>query len=43
MIVLDTNVISELLRPEPDLRVLEWVWRCCPRDVDALIYWRRRV
>ncbi len=25
MIVLDTNVISELLRSQPDLHVLEWV------------------
>jgi toxin FitB len=25
MIVLDTNVVSELMRPEPDGRVVEWV------------------
>jgi predicted nucleic acid-binding protein len=25
MVVLDTNVISELMRPEPDLAVLRWV------------------
>lgn len=25
MIVLDTNVVSELMRPEPDRRVVEWV------------------
>jgi predicted nucleic acid-binding protein len=29
MIILDTNVVSELMRPEPDVRVREWVrgWR----------------
>ena len=29
MIILDTNVVSELMRPEPDARVLQWVgeWR----------------
>ena len=25
MIILDTNVISELMRPQPDLAVFEWV------------------
>ena len=25
MILLDTNVLSELMRPEPDVRVLHWV------------------
>ncbi|KAB1641694.1 type II toxin-antitoxin system VapC family toxin [Gulosibacter chungangensis] len=25
MIVLDTNVISEIFRPEPDLRVVAWI------------------
>ena len=25
MILLDTNVLSELMRPEPDVRVLQWV------------------
>jgi predicted nucleic acid-binding protein len=25
MIVLDTNVLSEMLRPEPDARALEWL------------------
>jgi toxin FitB len=25
MILLDTNVLSELMRPEPDARVLQWV------------------
>lgn len=37
MIVLDTNVISELLRPEPDLRVLEWVWRL-PGGVTTTVF-----
>lgn len=27
MIILDTNVISELMRPEPDGRVLDWLAR----------------
>lgn len=27
MIVLDTNVVSELMRREPDLRVLDWIRR----------------
>ena len=27
MIILDTNVLSELMRPEPDARVREWVNR----------------
>jgi hypothetical protein len=29
MIILDTNVVSELMRPEPDARVRQWVggWR----------------
>jgi predicted nucleic acid-binding protein len=27
MIVLDTNVISEALRPSPEPRVLEWMAR----------------
>lgn len=30
MIVLDTNVLSELMKPQPDLRVFEWV-RAKPR------------
>jgi predicted nucleic acid-binding protein len=25
MIILDTNVVSELMRPEPDVRVRQWV------------------
>jgi toxin FitB len=25
MIILDTNVVSELMRPEPDIRVRQWV------------------
>ncbi len=25
MIVLDTNVISELARPQPDVRVVTWI------------------
>lgn len=25
MIILDTNVISELMRPDPDMRVLGWL------------------
>ena len=25
MIILDTNVVSELMRPEPDARVRHWV------------------
>ena len=25
MIILDTNVVSELMRPEPDARVREWI------------------
>ncbi len=25
MILLDTNVLSELMRPQPDQRVLDWV------------------
>jgi predicted nucleic acid-binding protein len=25
MLVLDTNLVSELMRPEPDVRVLAWV------------------
>jgi predicted nucleic acid-binding protein len=25
MIILDTNVVSELMRPEPDARVRQWV------------------
>ena len=31
MIVLDTNVISELMKPVPDARVLDWLDRQ-PRD-----------
>jgi predicted nucleic acid-binding protein len=27
MIILDTNVVSELMRPEPDARVRQWVGR----------------
>lgn len=27
MILLDTNVLSELMRPAPDLRVVEWLDR----------------
>lgn len=27
MIILDTNVVSELMRAEPDLRVLNWIRR----------------
>lgn len=27
MIVLDTNVLSELMRPEPDARVIDWLDR----------------
>lgn len=28
MIILDTNVISELLRPAPDQRVVDWLGAC---------------
>ena len=33
MIVLDTNVVSELMRPEPELVVVEWVDRQVADDV----------
>ncbi|WP_019807443.1 type II toxin-antitoxin system VapC family toxin [Saccharomonospora halophila] len=33
MIVLDTNVVSELMRPEPDSRVMTWVDRLPAEDV----------
>ena len=37
MIILDTNVISELLRPQPDVRVVEWVWRL-PTGVTTTVF-----
>lgn len=33
MIVLDTNVVSELMRPRPNARVLAWVDAQPPREV----------
>ena len=33
MIVLDTNVVSEPLRPEPDAAVVEWLNRQEPRTL----------
>ncbi|WP_075881534.1 type II toxin-antitoxin system VapC family toxin [Vreelandella massiliensis] len=33
MIVLDTNVLSELMRPEPDARVIDWLDRQDARSV----------
>lgn len=33
MIVLDTNVISELFRPEPDPKVVAWVGRLSGEDL----------
>ncbi|MHB1537899.1 MAG: PIN domain-containing protein [Solirubrobacteraceae bacterium] len=33
MIVLDTNVVSELMRPAPSVRVLAWVKRQIQRDL----------
>ncbi len=33
MITLDTNVISEMIRPIPDQNVLEWMARQSPRDL----------
>ncbi|WP_026455145.1 type II toxin-antitoxin system VapC family toxin [Saccharomonospora iraqiensis] len=33
MTVLDTNVVSELMRPEPDRGVMAWVDRMPPEDV----------
>ena len=33
MIVLDTNVVSELMRPEPEVVVVEWVDRQVADDV----------
>jgi hypothetical protein len=33
MIVLDTNVLSELIRPEPDARVLGWLDRQASAEV----------
>ncbi len=33
MIILDTNVVSELMRPNPDPQVVEWVDRHPPLDV----------
>ena len=35
MIVLDTNVISELMRPVPESRVVDWV--DCQADIDVFI------
>lgn len=34
MIILDTNVISELMRPKPDARVVAWV----DRQADSTVY-----
>lgn len=33
MIVLDTNVVSELLRPRPTRRLVEWVDDATPRGI----------
>jgi toxin FitB len=33
MIILDTNVVSELMRPEPDVRVRQWVNGCRADDL----------
>lgn len=33
MIVLDTNVISELLAPEPDISVMTWLSAQAPRSI----------
>ena len=33
MIVLDTNVLSELMRPEPDTQVLAWANGLDPEDI----------
>ena len=37
MIILDTDVMSELLKPRPDLRVVEWVWRL-PTGVATTVF-----
>lgn len=34
-IVLDTNVVSELMRAEPDVRVKDWVSTVAPAEVHA--------
>jgi toxin FitB len=33
VILLDTNVVSELMRPQPNRAVLDWINRCPPDDV----------
>jgi predicted nucleic acid-binding protein len=33
VIVLDTNVLSELMRPQPDPRVMGWANRLAPREI----------
>jgi predicted nucleic acid-binding protein len=33
MIILDTNIVSELFRPKPELRALEWIGSCPPEDL----------
>jgi hypothetical protein len=34
VIVLDTNVVSELMRKEPDIKVAGWLNAFAPEDVD---------
>ena len=38
MILLDTNVISELMRPQPEPRVLAWADGLDPADVMAELF-----
>ncbi len=33
MIILDTNVVSELTRPDPDIGVIDWVTRQAPSNL----------
>ena len=33
MILLDTNVLSELMRPAPELRVVQWLDSCSGEDI----------
>lgn len=33
MIILDTNVISEFMRPSPDQQVVQWLDAVSPRDI----------
>lgn len=35
MIVIDTNVLSELMRPMPDTRVVEWIGTVAPGDAST--------